>query len=474
MSWRPPRAPARFLQPLRRLLAYYRDPAYFQQLSRIGIPIALQQFFFSLLNMAGNVMVGQRGDAAMAAVGVAGQIYFLLSLFLFGVASGSAMVTAQLWGKRDVPGIRKVLALSLWLCLGISGFFLLVSELFPVQILSIYSSDPAVLALGSAYLKIMAGSFLFFAVTFSYALVLRSIGHVKLPVSVSVASLGLNILLAYGFIFGQLGLPELGVVGAAWALLISRLVESVVLLLLTYLSRSPAAASLRELLSFDGRFFVRVMRPVWPVILNELLWSLGISAYNAVYGHIGTDALAAVNILSTVDGLAAVLFMGLSNGTAVAVGNRIGAGDPETAYRYVGRSIGLGTALALVVGAAVWWLRVPVISLYKISPQAAASAYHLLTILGGLLWLRMTNMTLIIGMLRAGGDTRFSLFLDGFIIWILGVPMALLGAFVLRLPVQWVYLMVMSEEAAKWLLGLRRYLGRKWIHDLTHLSATID
>lgn len=474
MSLQPSRAPARFLQPLWRLFAYYRDPAYFQQLFRIGIPIALQQFFFSLLNMAGNVMVGQRGDVAMAAVGVAGQIYFLLSLFLFGVASGSAMVTAQLWGKRDVPGIRKVLALSLWLSLGISGFFLLVSELLPTQILSIYSSDPAVLVLGSAYLKILGGSFIFFAITFGYSLVLRSMGNVKLPVTISVASLGLNILLAYGFIFGKLGLPELGVVGAAWAALISRLVECFALLLSVYLSRSPAAASPGELLSFDRRFFVRVMRPVLPVILNELLWSLGISAYNAVYGHIGTEALAAVNILATAEGIAAVPFMGLSNGTSVAVGNKIGAGDPETAYRYVGRSIGLGTGLALLVGGLVWALRAPVISLYKISPQAAASAYHLLTVLGGLLWLRMTNMTLIIGMLRAGGDTRFSLILDGFIIWILGVPMALLGAFVFHLPVQWVYLMVMSEEAAKYILGMRRYFSRKWIHDLTHLSAAAN
>jgi putative MATE family efflux protein len=464
-------SPSGIFSSLRRAVAYYRDPAYFRQLFRIGLPLAFQQFFFSLLNMVGSVLVGQRGDTAMAAVSVAGQIYFLLSLFLFGVASGSAMVTAQLWGKRDIPNIRKVLALCLWLSLGISGLFLLASETIPAPILSIYSGDPEVIALGSAYLKILAAAFPFFAVTFSYGLVLRSIGNVKLPVGVSVASLTLNILLAYGWIFGKLGLPELGVLGAAWAALVSRVLECIVILILTYASRSPAAASPRELLSFDGHFFVRVMKPVLPVILNELLWSLGITAYNAVYGHIGTEALAAMNILSTVDGIAMVLFMGISNGTSVAVGNKIGAGETETAYRYVGRSIGLGIALAVLVGLLVWLLRAPVISLYKVSPQAAASAYSLLTILGGLLWMRMTNMTLIIGMLRAGGDTRFSLFLDGFVIWILGVPMALLGAFVFHLPVHWVYLMVMSEEATKFLLGLRRYFSRKWIHDLTHLGT---
>jgi putative MATE family efflux protein len=235
---------------------------------------------------------------------VAGQVYFLLNLFLFGIVSGSAMVTAQLWGKGDILNIRKVLALCLWMSIAISGIFVILAETIPAQIVGFYSLDPQVIALGSGYLRILAGAFIFFAITFSFGLVLRSIGNVKLPVGISVASLGLNILLSYGLIFGKLGLPEMGVPGAAWAASISRALECVVLLVVIYGSRSPVAASLRELMSFDGRFFVRVMKPVLPVILNELLWSLGITAYNAVYGHIGTVALAAMNIMSTVDNLA--------------------------------------------------------------------------------------------------------------------------------------------------------------------------
>jgi putative MATE family efflux protein len=283
--------------------------------------------------------------------------------------------------------------------------------------------------------------------------------------------LGLNILLSYGLIFGKLGLPEMGVLGAAWAAVISRILECVALLGITYISRSPVAATLKELVTFDAHFFLRVMKPVLPVILNELLWSLGITAYNAVYGHISTEALAAINILSTVDNLALVFFMGLSNGTSVAVGNNIGAGDQEKAFRYAGRSLGLGVVLASIVGTTVLLMRNPVISLYNVSPETADFAFRLLTIHGVFLWIRATNMTIIIGLLRAGGDTRFSLVLDGFIIWVLGVPMALLGAFVLHLPIYWVYLMVMSEEVMKFILGLQRYFTRKWIHDLTHLSG---
>jgi Na+-driven multidrug efflux pump len=213
------------------------------------------------------------------------------------------------------------------------------------------------------------------------------------------------------------------------------------------------------------------MKPVLPVILNELLWSLGITAYNAVYGHIGTEALAAINIALTVDNLAMALFIGAGTATSVAVGNLIGAGEKKKAYRYSGRSLGLGIGLAVLVGVIVLLTRDPVIALYKVSSEAADAAYRILTILGLFLWIRMTNMIVIIGILRSGGDTRYSLFLDGVIIWILGVPMAVLGGFVLHLPVYWVYLMVMSEELTKCILGLRRYFSRKWIHDLTHLST---
>ncbi|MFH1524932.1 MAG: MATE family efflux transporter [Chloroflexota bacterium] len=457
----------RIWNPVRRAVDFYRDPDYFRQLFKIGIPITLQQFFFSMLNMVGIVMVGQRGDVAIASVGVANQVNFLLTLFLFGVASGSAMVTAQLWGKKDILNIRKVLALCLWMGIAISGIFLILAEIIPAQIIGFYSSDPQVIALGRDYLRILAGTFIFFAITFSFGLVLRSIGNVKLPVSISIASLILNILLSYGLIFGKFGLPEMGVLGAAWAALISRVLECVALLIVIYRTHSPVAASLRELMSFDRRFFVRVMKPVLPVILNELLWSLGITVYNAIYGHIGTEALAAINILSTVDNLALALFMGTSNATSVAVGNSIGAGKKEKAYRYAGRSLGLGIVLALLVGAVVLLTRNPVISMFKVSAEAARSSYYILTILGLFLWIRATNMNIVVGLLRGGGDTRYSLVLDGFIIWILGVPMALLGAFAFHLPIQWVYLMIMSEEVAKCIFGLQRYFSRKWIHDLT-------
>jgi putative MATE family efflux protein len=454
------------LSPFQRLVDFYRDREYFRQMSQIGLPIIFQQFIFSLLNMVSVLLIGQKGETAMAAVGLANQVFFLYSLILYGIASGAAIFTAQLWGKQDIPSLRKVLGLCLTLSLAVAIIFLALAQLFPRQILELFSKDTQVVALGSAYLRLFSGSFIFYAITFSYALVLRSTGEVKMPMAVNVTSLCLNILLAYGLIFGKLGLPAMGMVGAAIAVLTSRIVECVALLVVTYASHSPVAARLHELARFDPRFIITVLKPVLPVALNELLWAGGITVYSAVYARISTASIAAMNIVGTVDNLALTLFIGITNATTVLVGNRIGAGEDEEAYRYALRSNGLSAILALLVGGLILILRHPILSLYKVSPEVIQDAYRVLLILALFLFVRAQNLTLIIGAFRSGGDTRYALFLDGVIIWIFAVPLVCLGCLVFHLPVYWVYLLAMSEELTKYLLSLPRFFSRKWIHDL--------
>ncbi len=234
-----------------------------------------------------------------------------------------------------------------------------------------------------------------------------------------------------------------------------------------YAGKSPVAASLRELTDFDAAFAGKVIKPMLPVILNELFWALGITTYNVIYGRMGTESFAAMNIVATIEQMAFVIFIGISNATSVLVGNRIGAGKEDEAYVYAGRSLGLGIVGGIVIGLFLQLVKAPILSLYNVSPEVIANASNVINIITFFLWVRVNNMTIVIGVLRAGGDTRFSLFLDGFIIWIVGVPMAYLGANVFHLPVYFVYLCAMSEEAAKWILGTRRYFSRKWIHNLT-------
>jgi len=451
---------------LHKLRAYYNDPDYFRNIFRLAVPIIIQQLMFSALNMLGVVFVGQKGETAVAAVGLAGQLAFLLNLVHFGIISGAAMFTAQFWGRKDIPNLRRVLGLCLIFAISASAIFFALAQLLPSQILGIYSKDPQVVALGTGYVRVFSWTFLFVAVTFSYALVMRSTGDVKTPTTIGVCGLLISTFLSYSLIFGKFGLPELGIQGAAVAAVIAQALECITLVAITYAMKSPVAASLRELIDFDLAFIARVIKPMLPVILNELFWALGITTYNIIYGRMGTGSFAAMNIVSTIQQMAFVIFIGIANATSVLVGNRIGAGKEEEAFVYGGRSVGLGIMGGLLIGLILVLVKVPFLSLYNVSPAVIESAGKVINIIALFLWVRVNNMTIVVGILRAGGDTRFSLFLDGIIIWIVGVPLAYLGANVFHFPVHLVYLCAMSEEAAKWVLGIFRYRSRKWINNL--------
>lgn len=444
----------------------FSDREYYRRLVKTGLPIAFQQLIMSSLNMVGVVMVGQLGAASVAAVGLANQIFFLLNLVLFAIGSGSAMFTAQLWGIRDIRNIRRVLGLALTIGILVATLFLVIAEFIPEKVLSIYSKDPTVIALGSSYLRIIGFSFLLYAITFCYSSVLRSTGDVKIPLVVTITSLSLNTMLSYGLIFGKFGFPALGVQGAAIAVIGSRSLECSLILILTYIKRSPAAGKIGELFSYDRIFARRVLMPILPVLGNEILWSLGVTAYNVIFARMGTNEIASMNIAASIDQVAFVIFYGLGHACAILVGNRIGAGDEKQAFLYAARSLVLGVIGGILIGGVLLVGRDLLLSMYNVSPVVIDYAYHVLTIIAFMLWLRASNMILFVGIFRSGGDTRFAFLLDGVIIWVLGVPLAFTAAFILHLPVYWVYLFVMSEEFAKWLLGVYRFNSRKWIHNL--------
>ena len=220
-------ATSRVRQRSQALIGFFNDKDYYLRLYHFAFPIALQQFIMSSLNMVGVMMIGQLGAVPVAAVGLANQIFFLLNLLLFGITSGSAMFTAQLWGKRDIPNIRKVLGSALTLGLAGGTVFLIIAEFFPAAALSIYSKDPSVIALGSDYLRIIGFSFFMFHITFCYSAVLRSTGDVQTPLVVTLHTLSFNTLFSYVLIFGKLGFPAMGVHGAAIAAFSARVLECI-------------------------------------------------------------------------------------------------------------------------------------------------------------------------------------------------------------------------------------------------------
>lgn len=455
---------------------FFRDREYFRLMAKFALPIALQNLVTSSLNMVAVMMIGQLGEASVAAVGLANQVWFLLNLVIFGVVSGAAMFVAQLWGKQDIANIRRVLGLTIKLGLLAALAFWALATFAPEAVLELYTEDQAVIELGSQFLRLIAWSYGFFAVTAAYYVALRATGDVRLPLVVSTATLGLNIVIAYPLIFGMkaIGLPALGVTGTAIAGLAARALECIVVLALVYRDKkSPVAASLRNILELDLKFTAAVMKPILPVIANETLWSLGITTYSAIYGHIGTEAVAAINIVSTIDQLAFVLFLGIGNATSIVVGNMIGGGDRERAFRYAGRSLILQGAGAAAMGVLVYLFAGNIFQFYKVAPEVIANARLILTVTALGMWVRASNHVIIIGVLRSGGDTRFSLILDGLVIWFVGVPVTAAGAFLLDLPIHLVYALTLSEEATKLIAGLWRYFSKRWINDLTQRVSKI-
>ena len=452
-------------------LSFLRDRDFIRSMLVLALPVALQQLITASLNMVDVLMVGQLGETSVAALGLANQIFFLLILFLFGVTSGMSIFTAQYWGKNDVENIRRVLGICLAIAVAVATGFTLAATLVPQILMSFYTEDQEVIELGSDYLRIVGLSYIMMAITISYISVLRSIRRVIMTAVVSVLGLGLKTVIAYWLIFGIGGFPELGVRGAAIGTAIGWTFECILLLILVYALKTPLAANPLSFFRFSRPFAMNVLKTSMPAAINEVLWSVGFSSYYAVYARIGTDAVAAANINATIEELMFVLFIGLGNACSVMVGNKIGEGEKHVAFEYAWRFMIIGVTVALIGGAVMFSLREKVIGLYDISPSAADNLRGLMLVFALSAWLKMLNFILFIGAMRAGGDTRYAMFTELFSVWGIGVPAALIGGFVLHLPVYGVYALVLLEEAVKAVIIARRFLSRKWIHDLVNAPA---
>lgn len=443
-----------------------QDRQFFRRLLTLSTPIIIQNLLTFALGAVDMLMIGQLGDKPVAAVGLADQVFFVMILMQFGIASGAAIFVAQYWGKGDIVRIHRVLGLALGLGVLGSLSFTLIAVFTPQWVLGIYTKDTAVIALGSDYLRIVGWSYIGTSVAIIYNFVLRSIEQVKLPMITGAIALLLNTGLNYILIFGHFGFPALGVSGAAIATCGARLLEPVILLGIIYSRKLPLAAPPRRFVAVDRAFVVKFLNTTLPVVATEVVWSLGITMYSIIYAHISTEAIAAINIVVTIERVAFVIFLALSNASAIMIGNLIGANEIGQATRYARRFLILGVLGALPVGLLVALGAEPLLSLYQISPTVSRYARLTMTMMALVLPLKVTTLMIFIGVLRSGGDTQFSLLVEACFIWLLGVPLAYFGAFVLGLPVYWVYLLVVTEEVGKALVALRRFISGKWIHRL--------
>jgi putative MATE family efflux protein len=452
---------------LMRLNLLFKNKQFYKGLFAIAVPIMLQNLGNSLVNMVDTVMIGRLGTVELAAVGLGNQVFFLYNLVLFGICSGGSIFTAQFWGKQDLRGIRKNTGLCLVCNLAVAVLFTLGALLIPGRILRVYSRDEEVIAAGVSYLVNLAPSFIPFAVSLLLVLTLRSIEKVKLAMTSTVIALFVNVGLNYALIFGLGPIPKMGVAGAARATVIARILEALILIVISYARRYCFAGSFRELLGFNAGFVRRFIRIIFPVVCNEVFWSLGVTAQNIIFARTNTDAIAAFNITNTLNQLTWVVFIGLGNGAAVLIGKKIGEGSEAEARDYADR---VSTFVPLAAAGAAFIL-IPLSRLlpflFKVNPPVLSAAAAMFIILGCTYPFKAFNMTAIVGICRAGGDTVFCVIYDLVFMWTLALPAGAAASYFFHAPVWLIYLCIVSEEPIKAILGVIRVRSGKWLRNVT-------
>jgi putative MATE family efflux protein len=449
-----------------KLLSLFSDKLFFKATFKLALPIALQNLILSSLNLVDTIIIGGLGETAIASVGLANQYFFLLNILLFGVISGSSIFTAQYWGRRDLANIKRVLGLCLLTSIAASTLFTLGGLLFPKQIIGIFSKDIKVIEMGGSYLRIIVLSYVVTALTMTFSFTLRSTGSVKSPMIVSITALGINTFLNYALVYGLFGFPAIGVSGSAIATSIARFIEFGLILFVVYGYKHPIAGTLKEMLDLTSSFVKRFYKVTVPVILNEGVWALGMTVYAAVYARMSTEVVASTNIVGTIERLAMVVFLGFGNAAAVMIGNKIGEEDNKSAFEYALRFIILNTLFGALMGILIYTAAPLLLSAYNVSPAVHNYSKNILHILAFFLWVKVFNYTNIVGILRSGGDTRFCLFLDIGGMWLVGVPLVVLGGLYWHLPIHIVFIFVYLEEVAKLVIGLPRIASKKWINNL--------
>lgn len=440
---------------------------FYRAMLAIALPVMAQNLITSLVNLIDTIMIGNLGEAEIAAVGIANQYFFLYHMFLVGLSAGCSVFIAQFWGQKDTASIRRVLGLGLLSAALVAALMIAVGFLFPEQLMALFSSDPQVIEMGIAYLRVVLGSYLFAGITLVYSFASRSIGQAVLPMLVGLVALVTNALLNYAFIFGHWGAPALGVAGAALATLVARIVETLLLIGLLYRSRGVLAASLRELLDFDFSFVVKAYRTIVPVLFNDIFWGLAALIYVLVYARMGTQAMAAYQICNTINYLFLVAVFGLSSAAAVIIGNNVGAGQEELANQYARKFILVTVEISVVLGLLLAAASPLILNFYNISETVRHDAQLILLTVALAFFVRALSIVLIVGVMRGGGDVHYAFVLETLTMWLVGVPLTLAGAFLFRWPVYLVYAMSLVEELVKSFFGLARLRSGHWMRNVT-------
>ncbi len=448
-------------------LAIFKDKATRTGMLGIAIPVALQGLITYCTGMMDTVMLGQLGEVELSGAATANQFSMIFMGITFGIASGTSVLLSQYWGKGDTKSMGHILSIMYWVSMLLAMIFCVSAFCFPEQIITLFIPDAEVVAVGAKYLKILAFSYLGMGISNVILMTLRSVGTVKISVVVYLISLFVNTGLNYVLIFGKLGLPALGVQGAAIATCISRTLEAVIAIVFMFRFESKIRMKLKNLISMDLSFIKDLSVNVMPVICNEMLWSLGNSSLVAIMGHMGRTFITANTITNLTVQLTLILTFGLSNATSVTIGNAIGAQKCDYAKTLSRAMMTISVVIGIFAGVVIYLIRPIIISFYNIPAESKEVVMAVMASAALVVIFQTISITEFMGVLRGGGDNIFVLVGDIVFMWIIAIP---LGAFVglyLAWPPAIVYLVLKIDEVMKIICGTYRICSDKWVKNLT-------
>lgn len=445
--------------------AKLKDPFY-GQIFRLALPVVLQNLLSAAVSSADVVMLNSVSQSAISAVSLASQYTSIFFMILYGLGTGVTMLSAQYWGKKDIHAIELIQGIALRFSIGIAIVWAGCTLTIPRQMMTLFTNDAELIELGVSYLRIVGFSYLFWAFSEVYLSTLRSVERVSVSTALSALALTLNVGLNAVFIFGLFGAPKLGVAGVALATSISRFIQLVCCFVVSHVSRD-VKIRLSYIFKRNRVLFRDFVRLSLLALANDLAWSLAFSMYSAILGHLDSDIVAANSIVSVVRNFATVFCYGFATVSTIWVGRQIGEGDMAGAKRDASRLTWLSIFAGIFGGVLVLAVSPFVIKYATLSERAVYYIKYMLLINSYYVVGTALNTTLIAGVFRAGGDSRFGLICDAVDMWVYAIPLGLISAFLLKLPPLAVYFLLCTDEFVKWPWVIRHYHSYKWLHNIT-------
>lgn len=440
---------------------------FYKMVFALVIPIALQNLINVAVTSVDVIMLGRVSETVLSASSLAGQIQYIMTLIFFGITSGAAVLTAQYWGKKDIDTIEKVLGISLRFSLFVSIVFTIITFFFPESLMHIFSSEKEVITEGTKYLRIVCFSYIFSSITMIYLNIMRSVEKVKIATFVYLISLIINTVFNYIFIFGKLGFPALGIKGAALSTVIARITELVIIVIYACKYNHIIKFRFKYLFKTHKLLFNDFLKFSIPVTINELMWGLGTSMNSAIIGHLGSQAAAANSIAQVTRQLATVIAFGISSATAIVLGKAIGENKIDQAKAYGKKFVKLSIVTGLIGALIILIVRPIAMSTMNLSPVAEGYLSSMMFVMSYFVICQSYNTTMVVGVFRAGGDTKFGLFIDVTTMWGCSILLGALAAFVFKLDVTIVYMILMCDEIIKVFLTTYRFKSYIWLNNIT-------